>query len=136
MKRKFNYKKKGRTGEPNELENKVLSSVRRRDLSIVSEVGYETEKLNYVLEKNYWPDITITLTDGRKIYVECKGWFRPEDRTKMLAVKVANPETDIRFVFPRDNKLNKNTETTYSQWCERHGFPYHIGTEVPKAWLK
>lgn len=132
MKKKFsNYKvKEG----PNDLEHKVMQSVPRR-MPIVS-VGYETEKLNYVLAKRYTPDIIISFKDGRKLYIECKGWFRPEDRTKMAAVKQANPELDIRFVFPRDNKLNKNTETLYSAWCTKHGFPYAIGTAVPKEWLR
>jgi hypothetical protein len=121
---------------PNDLEHQVMSSVSRRNLSIVSQVGYETERLNYVLSQTYKPDIIVTFKDGRKLFIECKGWFRPEDRTKMAAVKLANPELDIRFVFPRNNRLNKNTETLYSDWCEKHNYPYHIGVEVPKAWLK
>lgn len=135
-KRSGKYFAPKKAGEPNELEEKCLYSVRSRNLSTVSQVGYETEKLKYTVERNYKPDIVITLSNGKKIYVECKGWFRPEDRSKMLAVKESNPNLDIRFVFPRDNKLNKNTETLYSQWCERHGFPYTIGTEIPKGWLR
>lgn len=93
---------------------------------------YETEKLEYILIKNYIPDFIIPV-DSTKIYLEVKGWFRPEDRTKMLAVKRNNPTLDIRFFFPVNNKLNKNSNSRYSDWCERHGFPYYIGT-VPKDW--
>lgn len=132
MQKKYPVKKKD---GPNDLETKVLSSVSRRSLPHVSEVGYETERLNYVLTKTYRPDIIITFKNGRKLYIECKGWFRPEDRTKMAAVKLANPDLDIRFVFPKDNKLNKNTKTLYSGWCVKHGFPYALGTAIPREWL-
>lgn len=93
---------------------------------------YETEKLPYVVFKNYIPDFII-LTPTGKIYLEVKGWFRPEDITKMLAVKKQNPDLDIRFYFPSNNKLNAGSETRYSDWSERHGFPYYIGT-LPKTW--
>ena len=135
MKKKLVKFQPKKAGEPNELEEKCLYSVRARNLSSVSQIRYEAEKLSYVLSKNYIPDIVVYFKNGRKLYVECKGWFRPEDRTKMLAVKKANPDKDIRFVFPRDNKLNKNTDTTYSGWCDKNGFPYFIGTEIPKKWL-
>lgn len=136
MKKKLVKFQPKKAGEPNELEEKCLYSVRARNLSSVSQVGYETEKLKYTVERSYKPDIIITMNTGRKIYIECKGWFRPEDRSKMLAVKRANPTLDIRFIFPRNNKLNKNTTTLYSDWCDKNGFLYHVGTEVPKDWLK
>lgn len=135
-----NYKKNvGRRPKkdgPNDLEQQVLQSVRLRNLPTVSQIRYEAEKLKYTLEKTYLPDFLIEFTDGRKLYIECKGWFRPEDRTKMAAVKRANPTLDIRFVFPRNNKLNKNTETTYTEWCAKHGFPSCVGTSIPKGWLQ
>ncbi len=93
---------------------------------------YETEKLTYTVLKNYIPDFIIPTPTG-KIYLEVKGWFRPEDRSKMLAVKKQNPGLDIRFFFPANNKLNKDTETRYSDWCEKHGFEYYIGT-LPVHW--
>ena len=46
--------------------------------------------------------------------IEAKGFFKPSDRRKMLAVKEAHPHLDIRFVFMRDNTLSKNSKTTYT----------------------
>lgn len=102
-----------------------------------SEVDYETEKLVYVLEKEYIPDFIITFKDGRKLYIECKGYFKYPDREKMVAVKKANPDLDIRMVFYRDNpgQLGRGSKMKPSEWATKHGFPYAI-SEIPKDWLE
>jgi len=56
---------------------------------------YESTKVPYVLQCNYTPD--FLLPNG--IYLETKGHLTEEDRRKMKAVKAANPDLDIRFVF-------------------------------------
>ena len=91
---------------------------------------YEPKDAHLDYVKSYVPD--FRLPNG--ILIEAKGFFSSEDRTKMLQVKRANPMADIRMVFKRDNKLNKKSPTRYSQWCERHGFKYHIGTTPPESW--
>lgn len=53
----------------------------------------------------------------------------------MIAVKEFNPELDIRFYFPYDNKLRKSSKTRYSDWCRKNGFPFYVG-KVPKIWRK
>jgi hypothetical protein len=95
---------------------------------------YESEALKYVLYKTYTPDFVFTRKDGTKLYIEVKGYLRPEDRTKMIAVKALNPDLDIRFFFPVDNKLRKGSKSRYSDWCQKHGFPYAIG-RIPKNWF-
>ncbi len=95
---------------------------------------YETEKLKYVLVKNYIPDFVLTKRDGKKIYIEVKGYLRPADRTKMKAVKQLDPDLDIRIVFAKDNKIYKNSKTLYSDWAKKNNFPYSIG-EIPRSWL-
>jgi hypothetical protein len=97
--------------------------------------AYEGEKLPYYLEKKYIPDWTLTWPNGKVMYLEMKGWLRPSDRTKLIAVKKANPNIDIRIVFQTDNKLNKNSKTRYSKWAEKHGFPWAI-KYIPKEWLQ
>lgn len=132
MKRKVKH---GRpTHGPNELEQGIMSSVSRRRVPGLR-VGYETERLKYVLEHGYIPDLVVTFRDGRKMYIEAKGYFRPEDQIKMRAVKNTNPELDIRMIFPKDNKLSKRHVMRYSDWCTKYGIPYHVGLEVPKEWL-
>ena len=80
--------------------------------------------LGYMLE--YFPD--FRLPNG--ILVEAKGFFDSEDRTKMLRVKMANPEKDIRFIFMANNKINPKSKTRYSDWCTKHGFLFFIGKSI------
>lgn len=96
------------------------------------EFTYEAEKLPYTIECIYNPD--FSLPGG--ILIETKGLFTSIDRRKHLAVKMAHPERDIRFIFQRDNRIHKNSNTRYSDWCKRHGFKYHVGIGFPKEWLK
>lgn len=86
---------------------------------------YETKRLPYVIEGYYVPDFILLDTD---IYIEFKGHFRPEAKRKMVAVKKMHPNLDIRFVFYSYRK-------EYCKWCEKHGFPYAIGS-IPNEWLK
>lgn len=84
--------------------------------------------LGYML--SYVPD--FRLPNG--ILVEAKGFFDSTDRTKMLRVKQANPEVDIRFIFKANNKINPKSKTRYSDWCLKHGFKFYIGKEIPEEW--
>jgi hypothetical protein len=81
--------------------------------------------------RRYVPD--FKLANG--IIVEAKGRFLSTDRTKHLLVKQQHPELDIRFVFMRDNPLNKNSSTRYSDWCNEHGFKYAF-KRIPKEWAQ
>lgn len=92
---------------------------------------YEVRNFGYVTESKYTPD--FFLPNG--VILEVKGFFKPSDRRKMLAVKAQNPELDIRFVFQRNNVLSKNSRTTYGAWCDKHGFPWCIFPNIPEAWL-
>src|SRR5690349_20680571 len=98
-------------------------------------IGYEIEKLDYILTKTYIPDFVIDFPDERRIYIETKGYFRGEDRAKLLATKDRHPEKDIRLVFSKNNRLNKKARTRYVDWAKRHGFPCSVGT-IPPEWLE
>lgn len=92
---------------------------------------YEPVKLAYVLERTYCPD--FLLPNG--VFIEAKGKLDQETRSKMLAVKKAHPDLDIRFVFMKgENKLSKGSKMTYMQWAEKNGFPAADG-EIPLDWL-
>jgi hypothetical protein len=93
---------------------------------------YEGDTFEYTITKKYKCD--FKLPNG--IFVECKGFFKPEDRTKHLSVRETNPELDIRFLFQSNGKLNKASNMRYSDWCDRHGFKFAVGTEVPEEWLR
>lgn len=95
---------------------------------------YETKKIKYVKEHVY----SIDFVTESGILIETKGYFKAVDRQKMIDVKKQNPELDIRLVFMNDGKLHKLSNTRYSDWCEKHGFPFIISKtgELPKEWIK
>jgi predicted nuclease of restriction endonuclease-like RecB superfamily len=97
-------------------------------------VSYESDKLPYYIEKQYIPDFTVEFPDDRVMYIEAKGWLRSEDRTKMIAVKKAHPDADIRLLFQNDNKLSKNAKSRYSDWALKHNFPFAF-KQIPEEWL-
>lgn len=108
---------------------------KKNDVNTKYKIEYETEKLSYILSRNYVPDFILSFDDGRKIYIETKGYFRSEDRAKLLAVRDANPEVDLRILFAKDNKLNGKSRSRYSDWAKRHNFQYAIGT-FPVEWFE
>ena len=94
---------------------------------------YETLKLAYTIDAIYTPD--FILPNG--VILEAKGWFKPEDRRKMLAVKKAHPELDIRLVFQQSyNTLSKTSKTTYAQWAEKNGFLWASSNDIPPEWFQ
>lgn len=115
----------------NTLEQGFYNYLKRN----VDQIEYETCTLPYVLPKKYVPDFVVTTKSGRKFFIEVKGYLRPEDRTKMIAVKHVNPDTDIRLLFAANNKLRKGSKTTYMDWARKHGFEAAVG-KIPKQWLK
>jgi hypothetical protein len=98
---------------------------------------WESQRLKYKISKTkiYISDFPVMKKNGEWMYLEVKGWFDPPSRQKMLYVIESNPGVDIRMVFVYDNKLNKNTETRYSDWCEKHNIKYTIGLKLPDEWL-
>ena len=120
-------KKAVKAGMRSGLELLVATSLDERG------VPYEYEKrvIRYTApERRYIPD--FELPNG--VIIEVKGKFDGKDRAKHLLVRKQHPELDIRFLFPRDQRLSKRSNTVYSEWCEKHGFLYAIG-EVPDEWL-
>lgn len=96
-----------------------------------TDVTYEEDTIPYHAKpQKYTPD--LRLPNG--VYVEIKGRFTTHDRQKHLRIKEQAPEHDIRFVFMYDNKLYKGAKSTYSQWCEAHGFKWAM-KRVPEEWL-
>lgn len=93
---------------------------------------YESTKVPYILQCNYTPD--FLLANG--VFLETKGHLTEEDRRKMKAVKKANPNLDIRFVFQSPyNKIYKGSKTTYAQWAEKNGFEWAAYHSIPVEWF-
>ena len=127
------------------LEERVCNNLRNRRIDFSYEpyqIHYTTEVKpaycancghNVILkERSYTPDVVL----GNGIVVEIKGKFTGEMRTKMLAVRRCNPDLDIRMLFQADNWLTRKKKQRYSDWCERNGFTYHVGEQVPSDWVE
>lgn len=141
MKKLRQFKKKKGSKKRSSFEDTIAKQLAPYDAI------YEGTSLPYITQKRYVVDFTVNVIRAGEsvadnlirlfnpIYIETKGWFRPSDRTKMLAVKKCNPDADIRLVFQSDNWLTKAHKRRYSDWAKEHGFPYAIGS-VPKEWLE
>ena len=111
------------------LEDKVCLDLQKRKVKF----AYEPIKIKYQKKQSsYTPD--LVLDNG--VIIEIKGYFTAEDRTKHLLIKEQHPDIDLRFVFQiAKKKIHKSSNTTYADWCIKHGFLYSEGT-VPDEWLK
>jgi hypothetical protein len=83
----------------------------------------------------YHPD--FALPGG--IFLECKGFLRDEDRSKLELIRAQYPALDLRIVFEDASRyLGKgwlNKRARYSEWADRFGFAWATGGEVPPDWL-
>lgn len=107
----------------NKFEQKIHQQLKKSKVPF----KYESEKLPYILSKHYIPDFILTTPLG-KVYIECKGYLRPEHKAKLVAVKKQYPSKDIRILFYSPNK-------SYIKWAIKNGFIYAIG-EIPDEWFE
>lgn len=109
-------------------------------------VSFDFEQHKFTYKKpervsKYTPDFLIaTRPDGTKrdkpLIIETKGRFMTADRQKHLLMKRQHPDLDIRFIFSNPNqKISKQSKTTYAIWCEKHGFLY-AKEHIPREWLE
>lgn len=106
----------------NKFECEIYGHLKRKRVLF----EYESEKLPYTIEAFYWPDFVLATVKG-KVYIEGKGYFRPADKRKLVAVKKQHPELDIRILFYSYNKKN-------IKWAIKNRFPWAIRT-IPDKWL-
>lgn len=110
-------------------------------------IGYEVEKIPYVLEGNYLMDFTVEVPKkhgGKEVRIEYKGAGRAWDakvRQKMVAARDQNPDLDIKIVFHRDATFGAarkdGTKQRQSDWATRNGFDFCIGVDnIPKEWFE
>ena len=101
--------------------------------------GYEIEKISFTIparDTKYLVDFRLLKKDGTYMYIETKGQLSSKERKKHLLIQEQHPELDIRFVFGyAKNKINKNSKTTYIDWCEANGFLW-ADKQLPQAWLE
>jgi len=129
------------------FERKVAEYLKAKGVKF----GYETEKVVYMrptrsgecldcsspnvgINASYYPD--FVLSNG--IYLETKGKFDSQGRSKILNVLASNnvlSRENFRLLFMRDNYITKKRLKTYSEWCDDHDIEWGIGPEVPDKWL-
>jgi G:T-mismatch repair DNA endonuclease (very short patch repair protein) len=107
----------------NNFESSVAKFLRRQG----TRFQYEERKIPYIVAGHYTPDFTVHTPTGI-IFVETKGFLRPEDKRKLVAVKRCNPKLDIRIVF-------YERRVKQIKWAEKVGFKWAIGT-IPKEWIQ
>lgn len=117
--------------------NPFRSKFEGKVAAALSEAGvdweYEPTRFLYTITRRYTPDFYLPAVS---VYVEVKGYFTSEDRSKLLQVKRDNPDIDLRLVFQQpNNRLNKRSKTTYAEWADQHEFQWAEG-KVPDAWIK
>lgn len=111
------------------------------------EVGFASDLIKRGLSFDYEPDAyefvpnTTTYTPDFYIpeynfYIETKGFFTSEDRTKHLTFRKQHPSIDVRFVFMNVNtKINKRSKTSYGDWCNKYGFKFS-NRVIDDEWLR
>ena len=116
--------------------SKFRSKLEERIADLLGELGisyeYESKRVPYTIQHFYSPDFILP----NHVYLEAKGYWEPQDRRKILAVKKENPDLDLRMVFQSPfNTISKKSKTTYAQWCEKHDIPWTSFQNIPLDWL-
>ena len=133
--------RKLKTGTSRAIKHGYRSGLEDRASRQIGEAGieviYERERIEYfipVRHSKYTPDFKLPKLGGF-FFIETKGRFVTADRHKHLLIKKQKPDIDIRFVFSNANaKIYKGSPTTYSSWCEKHGFRW-ANKHIPVEWL-
>lgn len=97
--------------------------------------AYEPFKFEYTIVKSYTPDfVYFDRYTQKRFLVEAKGWFRPEDRQKYLAIHRWLDENTVAdylvflLQYP-DKKCSKHNKITMSQWCDKYGIRWFATPE-------
>ena len=121
---------------PKKKTSKYRSGLEEKVADLLQGLGityeYESTKVPYTIQHHYCPDFILP----NHVHLETKGYWDPNDRRKVLAVKRDNPDLDLRMVFQAPyNKVNKKSKTTYAMWCEKHAIPWTSYHNIPLEWL-
>lgn len=101
------------------------------DLPITRRWCHDCGSKNIFTTRWYTPDYFFK----NGVIVEAKGRLDAEQRKKLLAVREAHPDIDLRLVFMRNNKIHPRSKTRYSDWAENNGFKWAIDS-IPIEWIE
>ncbi len=87
-----------------------------------AEFEYEPFKIPYFTKANYTPDFVYSIKDIYQCLVECKGWFRPGDQKKYLAIRDSlEDHQELVFLLQSPNKrVRKGALLTMALWCDKN----------------
>lgn len=93
---------------------------------------YEVDKLEFITKTHYLPDWKI----APNVYIETKGYLSSSNRSRLIDFKKQYPHVTICLVFQESqNKIYRNSRTTYAQWATKNGFPWSdIKDGLPVHW--
>lgn len=144
------YRKKGKRKPKKKILYRGVKMASRSEVIFAEDMDakgipwiYEPEKFDWIPpKKKYTVDFKVKKKDGSYFYVEYKGYFRTEDKTKMAAIKRQYPKLDIRFVFANPHKpvegaqpRKDGTKLTNAEWAEKNGYLWADKT-IPEEWMK
>lgn len=130
IKHTFHYRRYFPVAFRSDFEARVAKNLEVRKVNF----DYEKKKIKYKWperEATYTPDFTFK---HNGLIVECKGYFKPQDRKK-VEVLIQN---GVRFkmLFQRaSNPIRKGSKTTYGMWATKLGIEWAEGFSVPDQWL-
>lgn len=116
--------------ERNRFEQDTSSLLDREGIDF----SYEGDKIPYTIHGFYNPDFTVRHKLRENVtFLETKGYFRPDAKRKMVAVKRGNPQLDIRLIFYGNSNTKGNRSNV--KWANKYGFPYAFHT-IPQEWIE
>lgn len=120
------------SGFRSKFEERLAKQLEEAEVSF----DYEREKFGYIVparKATYTPDFFLP----NDIIIEGKGRFKTADeRQKLILVKEAHPELDLRLLFQNAKlPIYKGSKTTYADWAESHGFLW-ADKRIPEGWIK
>jgi len=84
---------------------------------------FEPYSLPYITKRNYLPDF---VHEGKKVLIECKGFFRVGDTQKYTAIRDSLDDWELVFVLSNPSKkVRKGGKTTMGEWCDKECFKYY-----------
>ena len=92
---------------------------------------YEKTRVKYTVAHTYTPDFT-----KGHLVVEVKGYFRPGDQRKYLAIneEIRRDGKELVFIFSNPNKpVRKGAKLTHGKWCDKHGIAYYAVADCKEA---
>lgn len=97
---------------------------------------YESQKLKYTIpasKHSYLVDFELS----PNVFIEVKGRLLPSERKKYLLVREHNPDITLHFFFDKaTNPIYKGSPTSYSDWCDKHGFEWtDLKRGLPPEWI-